>query len=71
MSQWLFDLGNTRLKYAPFDGQGVGPVAVWAHQDQQRPLPEPAQLPAGSTAGWPVWRTGLARAAAATPAAAF
>lgn len=50
MSQWLFDLGNTRLKYAPCDGQGVGPVAVWAHQDQQRPLPEPAQLPAGSTA---------------------
>ena len=41
MSQWLFDLGNTRLKYAPLQQAAAGPVAVWAHQDQQRPLPDP------------------------------
>jgi type III pantothenate kinase len=50
MSQWLFDLGNTRLKYAPSLGGVAGEVAVWAHQDQQRPLPEPAQLPGGDVA---------------------
>lgn len=50
MSQWLFDLGNTRLKYAPRSADGAGEVAVWAHQDQQRPLPEPEQLPRGEVA---------------------
>lgn len=50
MSQWLFDLGNTRLKYAPLQQAAAGPVAVWAHQDQQRPLPDPEQLPGGEVA---------------------
>jgi len=50
MSQWLFDLGNTRLKYAPRLEDMAGPVAVWAHQDQERPLPDPEQLPAGQVA---------------------
>lgn len=64
MSQWLFDLGNTRLKFAPLADGRAGPAQVWAHQDQQRPLPEPAQLPAGECA-WvasvadPVLRDGL------------
>ncbi|MEN4902013.1 type III pantothenate kinase [Luteimonas sp. TWI1437] len=31
MTVWLFDLGNTRLKYAPLDGVGIGPVAGTAH----------------------------------------
>lgn len=50
MSQWLFDLGNTRLKYAALEPGGAGAVEVWAHQDQERPLPEPAQLPQGACA---------------------
>jgi type III pantothenate kinase len=50
MSQWLFDLGNTRLKYAQRRGEGAGEVQVWAHQDQQRPLPDIDQLPAGEVA---------------------
>ena len=66
MSQWLFDLGNTRLKYAPCSAAGAGPVEVWAHQDQQRPLPDIAQLPGGEVA-WlasvadPALRDGLVR----------
>jgi type III pantothenate kinase len=31
MTVWLFDLGNTRLKYAPLDGAEIGPVAGTAH----------------------------------------
>ncbi|MEN1960725.1 type III pantothenate kinase [Luteimonas sp. MJ246] len=31
MSDWLFDLGNTRLKRAPLDPAGAGPVAAFAH----------------------------------------
>ncbi|KLI99451.1 type III pantothenate kinase [Luteimonas sp. FCS-9] len=31
MTVWLFDLGNTRLKYAPLHGEDVGPVAGTAH----------------------------------------
>lgn len=50
MSQWLFDLGNTRLKFAPRHSQGAGPVQVWTHQDQQRPLPGVEDLPRGSVA---------------------
>lgn len=50
MSQWLFDLGNTRLKYAPCSATGAGPVQVWAHQDQQRPLPDIDHLPGGEVA---------------------
>lgn len=32
MSAWLFDLGNTRLKCAPLEPQGVGAVAALAHE---------------------------------------
>lgn len=31
MTVWLFDLGNTRLKYAPLHGDGIGPVSGTAH----------------------------------------
>ena len=31
MSVWLLDLGNTRLKYAPLHGDGIGPVSGTAH----------------------------------------
>ena len=31
MSEWLFDLGNSRLKCAPVDGDGVGSVHAIAH----------------------------------------
>lgn len=32
MSDWMFDLGNSRLKAAPWlGGQGLGPVRVWPH----------------------------------------
>lgn len=33
MSDWLFDLGNTRLKRAPLDADGSGAVAAFAHRD--------------------------------------
>ena len=33
MSDWLFDLGNTRLKLAPLGDAGPGPVAAFAHGD--------------------------------------
>jgi type III pantothenate kinase len=31
MSDWLFDLGNTRLKLAPLEPGGAGAVAAFAH----------------------------------------
>ena len=50
MSEWLFDLGNTRLKYACLEGDRVGAVEAWAHQDQERPLPGLDELPSGAVA---------------------
>jgi len=31
MSDWLFDLGNTRLKLGPLGHDGAGPVSAFAH----------------------------------------
>ncbi|OOW88519.1 type III pantothenate kinase [Xanthomonas campestris pv. vitistrifoliae] len=31
MSEWLFDLGNSRFKYAPLHGNRAGQVQAWAH----------------------------------------
>ncbi|MEE7548887.1 hypothetical protein HF319_19370, partial [Xanthomonas sp. Kuri4-1] len=31
MSQWLFDLGNSRFKFAPLQGDRAGEVQAWAH----------------------------------------
>lgn len=48
MSTWLFDLGNTRLKYAPLrSGGGLGEVAAIAHDDAGAWL---EALPAGEVA---------------------
>lgn len=48
---WLFDLGNTRLKFAPMQADGrIGPVQAIAHDhadDWQAPL---QQLPRGALA---------------------
>ncbi|MBD9369663.1 type III pantothenate kinase [Xanthomonas sp. XNM01] len=50
MSDWLFDLGNSRFKAAPLrdDGQ-VGAVRVWAHGAERLEQGGPA-LPDGATA---------------------
>lgn len=48
MSVWLFDLGNTRLKFAPLDAGGrVGAVTAIAHGDGQHWL---EALPRGEVA---------------------
>lgn len=31
MSQWVFDLGNSRFKFAPLQGAAVADVQAWAH----------------------------------------
>ena len=31
MSDWLFDLGNSRFKYAPLQGDRAGDVQAWTH----------------------------------------
>ncbi|RXY90266.1 pantothenate kinase, partial [Salmonella sp. 3DZ2-4SM] len=31
MSDWLFDLGNSRFKFAPLQGDRAGDVQAWAH----------------------------------------
>ena len=48
MSEWLFDLGNTRLKYAPLrpDGQ-LGGIADAAHDGVAFATGWDATLPAG------------------------
>ena len=46
MSTWLFDLGNTRLKCAPVEGDGVGAVVALAHDGQALPATLLAALPA-------------------------
>lgn len=47
MSEWLFDLGNSRLKCAPLDGDGrVGPVLAIDHDGRAFPPGWAARLPA-------------------------
>ena len=31
MSDWLFDLGNSRFKFAPLAGEAIGSVQAWPH----------------------------------------
>ena len=31
MSDWLFDLGNSRFKFAPLAGEVAGSVQAWPH----------------------------------------
>lgn len=47
MTTWLFDLGNTRLKYAPLHDDGsVGDVVAIAHEGTSLPVDWDAALPA-------------------------
>lgn len=65
---WLFDLGNTRLKYAPLTTAGPGPMQALAHDG----VAPPEGLPCGGTA-WlaSVVPPPLAQALAAALAARF
>jgi type III pantothenate kinase len=53
MSVWLFDLGNTRLKYASLQSDGsVGDVAIAAHDGMRFAGDWDAALPAAIDAAW-------------------
>lgn len=51
MSDWLLDLGNTRLKLARSDGARAGPVQAWAHADIARAWTA-ADAPAAGDRAW-------------------
>lgn len=52
-AEWLFDLGNTRLKFAPLQGGGhVGAVEAVAHDGQAFEPGWDAQLPARCEVAW-------------------
>ncbi|KRG38414.1 type III pantothenate kinase [Stenotrophomonas panacihumi] len=51
MSDWLFDLGNSRFKFAPLRSDGrAGDVQAWAHGVQAMSADIAAALPSGGTA---------------------
>jgi type III pantothenate kinase len=50
MSDWLFDLGNSRFKFAPLVEGGVGPVQAWAHGAEAMTASALQALPRGDTA---------------------
>src|SRR5690606_19746982 len=41
MSDWLFDLGNTRFKAAPWDGGAPGEAQAWPHGEDLHRAPVP------------------------------
>ena len=45
MSDWLFDLGNSRFKFAPLQGTHAGDVQAWPHGAEAMPADAPALLP--------------------------
>lgn len=47
MTTWLFDLGNTRVKFAPLHDDGIGDTTAVAHGDDEAWL---AALPEGDVA---------------------
>lgn len=59
MSDWLFDLGNSRFKFAPLQGERVGSVQAWAHGAEAMDAPALDALPRGDTA----WVASVASAA--------
>lgn len=60
MSDWLFDLGNSRFKFAPLREDGrAGDVQAWAHGVQAMSEDLAAALPRGDTA----WVASVAAAA--------
>ncbi|PPV07959.1 pantothenate kinase [Xanthomonas bromi] len=50
MSEWLFDLGNSRFKYAPLHGDRAGEVQAWAHGAEAMDATALAALPFGRIA---------------------
>lgn len=50
MSDWLFDLGNSRFKFAPLQGMRAGDVQAWPHGAEVMPADALEQLPSGDTA---------------------
>ncbi|MGV8959881.1 MAG: type III pantothenate kinase [Stenotrophomonas sp.] len=50
MSDWLFDLGNSRFKFAPLQAAGVGTVQAWAHGAEAMTETAREALPTGATA---------------------
>lgn len=51
MSRWLFDLGNSRFKFAPMEPQGaVGEVTAWPHGAETPHVEAMAGLPQGEVA---------------------
>ncbi len=50
MSDWLFDLGNSRFKYAPLQGVRAGNVEAWPHGAEAMPDAAVQGLPSGGTA---------------------
>lgn len=53
MSDWLFDLGNSRFKAAAWDGGAPGPVQAWPHGEDvhQAPVPRGRRAWVASVAG--------------------
>lgn len=50
MSDWLFDLGNSRFKFAPLEGTAAGSVQAWAHGAEAMTATALEALPRGDTA---------------------
>ena len=50
MSDWLFDLGNSRFKFAPLQGNRAGSVQAWAHGAEAITASALDALPRGDTA---------------------
>lgn len=59
MSDWLFDLGNSRFKFAPLQGDRAGNVQAWAHGAEAMDEAALDALPRGATA----WVASVASAA--------
>ncbi|WP_411849556.1 type III pantothenate kinase [Stenotrophomonas sp. LGBM10] len=50
MSDWLFDLGNSRFKFAPLQGARAGDVQAWPHGAEAMPADALQALPQGDVA---------------------
>ncbi len=50
MSDWLFDLGNSRFKFAPLAGDRAGSTQAWAHGAEAMTATALEALPRGGTA---------------------
>lgn len=59
MSDWLFDLGNSRFKYAPLQDAAAGDVQAWVHGAESMTEAARDALPVGDTA----WVASVASAA--------